>query len=73
MHGFPDFDTDVRRPFAVDEQCYDCSEFYAGCNARPSNPPPLCRDFLRLPDVIGVRRTVQTPRVSRQTEGSDRH
>lgn len=52
MHRFPDFDKDVRRPFAVDEQCYDCSEFYDGCNARPTNPPTRCRDYLRLPDVM---------------------
>ncbi len=52
MYAFPDFDKDVRRPFAVDEQCYDCTEFYAGCNARSANPPMRCRDFLRLPDVL---------------------
>jgi hypothetical protein len=52
MHTFPDFDRDVRRPFAVHEDCCDCAEFYCGCNARPSNPPTLCRDFLRLPDVM---------------------
>jgi hypothetical protein len=52
MHGFPDFDTDVRRPFAVHEDCYDRAEFYYGCNARPSNPPTHCRDYLRLLDVM---------------------
>jgi hypothetical protein len=52
MHTFPDFDKDVRRPFAVHEDCYDCAEFYFGCNARPSNPPTRCKDYLRLPDVM---------------------
>jgi hypothetical protein len=52
MHRFPDFDKDVRRPFAVAEDCYDCGEFYDGCNARPANPPTRCRDYLRLPDVM---------------------
>jgi hypothetical protein len=52
MHRFPDFDKDVRRPFAVAEDCCDCAEFYAGCHARPANPPTRCRDYLRLPDVM---------------------
>ncbi len=51
-NSFLDLDKDIRRPFAVDEQCYDCGEFYAGCHARPSNPPTRCRDYLRLPDVV---------------------
>jgi hypothetical protein len=52
MNRFPDFGKDVRRPFAVAEDCYDCGEFYDGCHARPANPPTRCRDFLRLPDVM---------------------
>ncbi len=52
MNRFPDFDKDVRWPFAVDEQCYDCAEFYHGCNARPSNQPTRCTDYYRLPDVM---------------------
>ncbi len=51
MHTFPDFDRDVRRPFAVDEDCYDCGEFYHGCNGCPASAPARCRDRLRLPDV----------------------
>jgi hypothetical protein len=49
---FPNFDRCVRRPFAVEEQCYDCTEFYDGCNARPANPPTRCRDYFQLPDVM---------------------
>ncbi len=52
MHAFPDFDRDVRRPFAVDEDCYDCAEFYHGCNGCPASTPARCRDRLRLPDVM---------------------
>jgi hypothetical protein len=29
---FPDFGKELRRPFAVAEQCYDCAGFYDGCN-----------------------------------------
>jgi hypothetical protein len=82
MHTFPDFDKDVRRPFAVAEDCYDCGEFYAGCNGRPASPPTCCRDYLRLPDVkagttgqtfppsrMGGRRD---PRLYRETAADDR-
>ncbi len=48
---FPDFDKDVQRPFPVHEYCYDCAEFYDGCNAWPANRPFDCADFNRLPDT----------------------
>jgi hypothetical protein len=48
---FPDFDKDIRRPFAVQEYCYDCAEFYHGCNAWPANKTFDCADYYPLPDV----------------------
>jgi hypothetical protein len=52
MKTFPDFGKELRRPFEVDARCYDCAEFYHGCNARPENPDARCGDRLRLPDVM---------------------
>jgi len=49
---FPDFGKELRRPFAVDERCYDCAEFYDGCPARRENPDTYCLDYLGLPDVM---------------------
>ncbi len=51
MNRFPDFGAELNRPFAVDENCYDCAEFYYGCNATPENPNARCLDYLRLPNV----------------------
>jgi len=57
MKTFPDFGAELRRPFEVVEQCYDCVEFYGeghggrGCNAWPANKPFCCADHFPLPDV----------------------
>jgi len=53
----PEFGKELRRPFPVHENCYDCAEFYGpghgvpGCNAWPASKDFACLDFLRLPDV----------------------
>ncbi len=51
MHASPDFGRELRRPFNVDERCYDCAELYHGCNARPENPSSRCADYFPLPTV----------------------
>jgi hypothetical protein len=51
MTAFPDFGKELRRPFEVDERCFDCAELYHGCNARRADPDGRCGDCLRLPDV----------------------
>jgi hypothetical protein len=51
MNRFPEFGAELRRPFEVAEQCYDCTEFYVGCEARPEDNQVRCLDYLRLPDV----------------------
>ncbi len=52
MKTFPDFGKELKRPFEVDERCFDCAEFYHGCQARPENPDARCADRLRLPNVM---------------------
>jgi len=52
MNRFPNFGREVRRSFAVHEDCYDCAEFYQGCKGRPSSQAGRCGDWLRLPDVM---------------------
>ena len=54
---FPNFGRELQRPFDVAEPCYDCAEFYEGCNAWPASTWPTsgpipCADFNRLPDVL---------------------
>jgi hypothetical protein len=51
MKTFPDFGKELRRPFTVDERCFDCAELYHGCHAHPENPDTRSLDYLRLPDV----------------------
>lgn len=48
----PDFGREVRRPFEVHENCYDCVEFYDGCNAWLASKEFHCADYNRLPDVM---------------------
>jgi hypothetical protein len=48
----PDFGAELRRPFEVHECCYDCVEFYGGCNAWPAGKPFACADYHQLPDVL---------------------
>jgi len=58
MTAHPDFGEEVKRPFEVHENCYDCAEVYGpgrgvvGCNAWPASKAFNCADFLRLPDVM---------------------
>ena len=56
MKTFPDFGKELKRPFEVDERCFDCAELYHGCNARPESPDSRCLDYLPLPNV-GVNGT----------------
>ena len=58
MNRFPDFGKELRRPFEVHENCYDCAEFYGpghgamGCQGWRASRGFACRDFNRLPDVL---------------------
>jgi hypothetical protein len=47
-----DFGAELRRPFEVHESCYDCVEFYDGCNAWPASKEFACTDYHQLPDVM---------------------
>lgn len=49
---FPDFGKELKRPFPVHESCYDCAEFYDGCNAWPESKAFTCGKYNRLPDVM---------------------
>ena len=49
---FPDFGRELRRPFAVHENCYDCAGFYDGCTAWPAARDFACRKYNPLPDVM---------------------
>jgi hypothetical protein len=51
MNHFPDFGKEPRRPFDLDERCFDCARLYDGGNGRPENRDSHCLDYLRLPDV----------------------
>ncbi len=47
----PDFSHELRRPFEVHENCFDCAELYDGCRAWPESRPFACGRARRLPDV----------------------
>ncbi len=47
------FDAEIRRPFPVHEHCFDCTELYHGCKARPASTDFACRDYFPLP-VVGI-------------------
>ena len=49
---FPEFGKELRRGFEVHEKCYDCAEFFHGCNGWPVGKSGRCADHLRLPDVM---------------------
>jgi len=51
MNRFPDFGQELRRPFEVHENCYDCAGFYDGCRAWPAAKAFACRIVQPLPDV----------------------
>lgn len=48
---FSDFAKELKRPFIVHENCYDCAGLYDGCNGWRASRDFACRDFDRLPDV----------------------
>ena len=60
LKRFPGFGRELKREYPVHEVCYDCAEFYDGCNAWPASKPIKtldgkhlrCLDFLSLPDVM---------------------
>ena len=52
MNRFPDFGKDVKRPFAVAENCYDCAAFYEGCKGWRASKEFDCGHYQRLPDVM---------------------
>jgi hypothetical protein len=52
FNKFPEFGEQLKRLFEVHENCYDCAEFYDGCNAWPENKPFDCVDYYPLPDVM---------------------
>jgi hypothetical protein len=47
-----EFGHEAKRTFLNSEHCYDCAEFYDGCNAWPASRRFCCADYLRLPDVM---------------------
>jgi hypothetical protein len=49
---FPEFGKELRRPFQVHENCFDCTEFHDGCNAWPESKPFDCADYYPPPDVM---------------------
>lgn len=49
---FFDFGKELRRPFEVHENCYDCAEFYDGCSAWPADRAFTCATYCRLPDIM---------------------
>ncbi len=48
----PEFGKELRRPFNMAEECYDCAEFYDGCGAWPASKAFACGMVNRLPDVM---------------------
>jgi hypothetical protein len=64
---FPEFGEELRRPFQVHENCYDCAEFYDGCKGWRVSRDFACKVFNRLPDVMpGIYGQVFPP--SRRSE-----
>jgi len=49
---FPGFGAELERGFPVHENCYDCVEFYNGCDAWPENRAFQCGDYYPLPSVM---------------------
>jgi hypothetical protein len=52
FNRFPSFGRELRRPFEVHENCYDCVEFYDGCRAWRASREFACANYYRLPDVM---------------------
>jgi hypothetical protein len=51
VNKFPEFGAELKRDFEVSAGCYDCVEFYDGCNARRADPNSRCLDYFPLPPV----------------------
>ena len=51
MNKSPDFGKELRRGFEVRENCYDCADFYDGCQAWSASTEFACAYFNRLSDV----------------------
>ena len=49
---FPEFGKELKRPFEVHENCYDCADFYGDCKGWRASRAFACEDFNRLPDVM---------------------
>jgi hypothetical protein len=52
MKTIREFGKELQRAFEVDERCYDCAEFYGGCNGQPENRAARCADYFRLPNGL---------------------
>ncbi len=65
---FPDFRKELRRPFEVHAICYDCAEFYDGCEAWPAGKPLACSRYNRLPDVLPGTCGQKFPETRRRAE-----
>ena len=66
MRRFPDFGRELRRPFAVHENCYDCAGFYEGCKVWPAAREFACGVYNPLPDVLPGTCGQRFPATSRQ-------
>ena len=65
---FPDFGKELRRPFEVHAACYDCADFYDGCEAWPASKRFTCGEYNRLPDVMPGMCGQRFPETRRRTE-----
>jgi hypothetical protein len=52
MNRFPDFGKELKRPFAVHENCCDCAAFFDGCEGSRASRGGTCGRYDRLPDVM---------------------
>ena len=50
--AFPEFGKELKRPFEVHENCYDCADFYDDCKGWRASRGFACEDFNRLPNVV---------------------
>ena len=48
----PELGKELKRPFQVHENCYDCVEFYDGCMGWRASREFTCEVFNRLPDIV---------------------
>jgi len=60
---FPDFGKELRRPFTVRTECYDCAALYEGCEGKKASAAKFdCPHYQRLPDVQPWPEKVFVPR-----------